>query len=142
MDSTCDPRNDLEHCLLDGSAMEAFREYLARRVLDMQVFIPVRDEKHQIAGFQRSTQAEPMVLEDDAGRRALILFTAPERAKPFLAGFPEFSGGLLTEFSWVLRRIGEDMSVALNPGIDEGFDFDPHMIAMLATLLVDDEEPK
>ena len=120
--------------------MEVDPEESAHRLINMQVFMPVKDEKHQIAGFQRSTQAEPMVLEDDAGHRAVILFSAPERAKDFLAQFPDYSGGLLTEFSWVLRRMGENMSVAINPGIDEGFDFDPHMVAMLVALLGEEAE--
>jgi hypothetical protein len=136
MDSpTFEPRNELEHLLLDMIRMEVDPEESAQRLIDMQVFMPVKDEKHQIAGFQRSTQAEPMVLEDDEGHRAVILFSAPERAKDFLTQFPDYSGGLLTEFSWVLRRMGENMSIAINPGIDEGFDFDPHMVAMLVALL-------
>ncbi|HEX8978913.1 MAG TPA: SseB family protein [Parasulfuritortus sp.] len=141
MDSpTFEPRNELEHLLLDMISMEADPEASAQRLINMQVFMPVKDEKHQIAGFQRSTQAEPMVLEDDEGHRAVILFSAPERAKDFLSQFPDYSGGLLTEFSWVLRRMGENMSIAINPGIDEGFDFDPHMVAMLVALLGEETE--
>lgn len=132
---TFEPRNDLEHLLLEMINMDVDPEESARRLIDMQVFMPVKDEKHQIAGFQTSTKAEPMVLEDDEGNRAVILFSAPERAKDFLAAYPGYSGGLLTEFSWVLSRMGENMSISINPGIDEGFDFDPHMVAMLVALL-------
>ena len=140
MDSpTFEPRNDLEHLLLQMINMEIEPEESARRMLNMQVFMPVKDEKHQIAGFQRTTQAEPLVLEDDAGHRAMILFSAPERAKEFMAQFPDYSGGLLTEFSWVLQRMAEHMSIAINPGIDEGFDFDPEMVAVLVTLLAEAE---
>jgi len=140
MDSpTFEPRNDLEHLLLQMINMEIEPEESARRMLNMQVFMPVKDEKHQIAGFQRTTQAEPLVLEDDAGHRAMILFSAPERAKEFMAQFPDYSGGLLTEFSWVLQRMAEHMSIAINPGIDEGFDFDPEMVAVLVTLLTEAE---
>lgn len=141
MDSpTFEPRNDLEHLLLQMISMDIDPEEGARRILNMQVFMPVKDEKHQIAGFQRSTQAEPLVLEDDEGNRAVILFSAPERAKDFLTQFPDYSGGLLTELSWVLQRMGENMSIAINPGIDEGFDFDPEMVAVLVTLLNEQEK--
>jgi hypothetical protein len=140
MESTpFEPRNDLEHLLVEMISMEVDPEDFVRRIMDMQVFMPVKDEKHQIAGFQRSTQAEPMILEDDEGHRAVILFTAPERAKDFVAQYPGFSGGLLTEFSWILRRMGEDISISLNPDIDEGFDFDPHMVAMMVALLGEEE---
>jgi hypothetical protein len=135
-----EPRNDLEHLLLEMIQGDTDPEGHARRLIDMQVFMPVKDEKHQIAGFQRSTQAEPLILEDDEGQRAVILFSAPERAKDFLAQFPDYSGGLLTEFSWVLRRMGEDIGIAINPGIDEGIDFDPPMVAMLVALLGDEAE--
>jgi hypothetical protein len=129
------PRNDLEQLLLDMLSMEVDPEDFANRILDMQVFMPIKDEKHQIAGFQLSTKADPMVLEDDEGHRAVIVFTAPERAKDFVALYPDYNGGLLTEFSWILSRMGENLSIALNPGLDEGFDFDPHMVAMMVTLL-------
>lgn len=130
-----EPRNDIEALLVEMLAGTVEPEDFASRLLEMQVFMPVKDETHQIAGFQRSTQAEPLVLEDDDGTRAMILFSAPERAKDFIADFPGYSGGLLTEFSWILRRMSADLGIALNPGMDAGFDFDPDMIAMLAALL-------
>lgn len=132
-------RNDLEALLEQAQTDQIGPEEFATRMLGMQVFMPVRDEKHQIAGFQRSTQAEPLVLEDDDGNRALIVFSAPEHAKDFLAQFEGFSGGLLTEFEWILRRMGDDIGIALNPGMDLGFDFDPGMVAMLCALLPGDK---
>ena len=128
-------RNDLEHLLLEiqSGAMEF--DVFANRMLGMQVFMPVRDEKDQIAGFQRSTQAEPLLLEDEDGQRALIIFSDPDRSKEFMAEFEDYSGGLLTEFNWILRRMGENMGISLNPGMDEGFDFFPDMIAMMCTML-------
>jgi hypothetical protein len=133
-------RNDLEQLLGEVLDESIGPEDFAARILDQQVFMPVRDEKHQIAGFQRSTQAEPLVLEDDDGNRALIIFSAPEHAKAFLAEFEGYSGGLLTEFSWILQRMGGDIGIALNPGMDLGFDFDPGMVAMLCALLPEAQE--
>lgn len=133
------PRNDIERLLLDMLEGTVEPEDFAHRIMDMQVFMPVKDEKHQIAGFQRSTQAEPLVLEDDTGNRAVIVFTGPDRARDFLADFPGYGGGLLTELSWVVRRMSTDVAIALNPGMDAGFDFDPGMVAMLAALLPDEE---
>ena len=47
---------------------------------------------------------------------------------------------MLTEFSWVLQRMGDEIGIALNPGMDLGFDFDPGMVAMLCALLPDAAE--
>jgi len=130
-----DPRNELEQLLAQTLSGEMDAEAFAHRLLDLSVFMPVKDERHQIAGFQTSTRAEPLVLEDYDGNRALIVFSAPERAKEFMTAFPDYRGGLLTEFAWILRRMAADMSIALNPGMEAGFDFDPGMIAMLVALL-------
>jgi hypothetical protein len=137
---TFEPRNDIERLLAEMLAGTVEPEDFARRLMAMQVFMPVKDEKHQIAGFQRTTQAEPLVLEDDDGNRALIVFTGPDRAKDFLADFPDYGGGLLTEFVWIVRRMSDDIGIALNPGMEAGFDFDPGMVAMLAALLPQENE--
>jgi hypothetical protein len=134
------PRNDLEHLLTEMLSGEVEPEDFASRLLNLQVFMPVEDEKHKIAGFQASTRANPLILEDDDGNRALILFSAPERAKAFLSQYPGYSGGLLTEFSWILRRMAEDVGIALNPGMEAGFDFDPTMLAMMMTLMPEESE--
>jgi hypothetical protein len=134
------PRNDVERLLADFEAERLEPEDFARRLLDLQVFMPVKDEKHQIAGFQTSTKADPLVIQDDDGARVAILFTGPERAKEFLQHYPGYSGGLLAEMSWIVRRMGADMGMALNPGLELGFDFDPDMVAMLAALLPQEDE--
>lgn len=129
------PRNELERLLADMHAGLIAPEHFAKQLLDLQVFMPVKDEKYVIRGFQASTRAEPLILEDEEGRRVLILFSAPERAKAFLAQFEGYSGGILTEFAWVLRRMGSDLAIAINPGEALGFDFDADMVAMIAALL-------
>ena len=129
------PRNEVERLLIAMNDGGIEPENFARELIAQQIFIPIKDEKHQIAGFQLSTKAQPLVIEDDEGNRVLIAFTAPERARDFIAEFPGHGGGLLTEVSWILRRIGADMGLSINPGQDLGFDFDPDMVAMLASLL-------
>jgi hypothetical protein len=129
------PRNDLERLLQDMFEDRVEPENFARQLIDQQVFMPIQDEKHQIAGFQLSTKARPLVVEDEDGNRILVAFTAPERAKEFVAAYPGHGGGLLTELSWILRRMGADMGIAINPGQEPGFDLDPDMVAMLAALL-------
>lgn len=130
------PHNDLEKLLNDVTlGTVAAEDFVARLMAGDQVFMPVRDEKHAIAGFQTSTKAQPLVIEDDEGTQILVLFTSPERAKPFAEMFPDFSGGLLAEFSWVLRRIGGGFPISLNPGWDVGMDFDAETVAQLIAAL-------
>ena len=129
------PHNDLEEQLVAVHKGILDAETFVTKLLDQQLFMPVRDEKDAIQGFQRSTQADPLVIEDEEGERVLVLFTSPERAKPIVEHFPDFQGGLLTEFSWLLRRIGGGFPIALNPGWDIGMDFDAEMVAQLISQL-------
>lgn len=133
-------RNELEALLLEFHEGRLEPEEFARRLLDVQVFLPVKDEKHAIAGFQASTRAEPLVVEDDVGNAILVLFSAPDRARDFLAAFPGFGGGMLVEFSWILRRMGAGISIAINPDQTPGFDLDPEMVAMVAALLPEEDQ--
>jgi len=125
------PQNELETQLmaaLDGSmAGEDFIHHLVAA----QVFMPIQDEASAIKGFQRTTKAQPLLIEDEEGKQVLILFTSPGRAKEFVAEYPGFGGGLLTEFSWVLHKMDAPMSIALNPGYETGFDMDADMVADL-----------
>jgi hypothetical protein len=132
------PHNALEEQLVAVHTGILDPETFVNQLLDQQLFMPVRDEKNQIQGFQRSTQAEPLVIEDEDGARVLVLFTSPERAKPLVEHYPDFKGGLLTEFSWLLRRIGGGFPIAINPGWEIGMDFDADMVAQLISQLPPD----
>lgn len=129
------PHNTVEEKLVAVHTGTLDPEAFVLQLLNEQLFMPVRDEKDAIAGFQRSTHAEPLVIEDEDGERVLVLFTSPDRAKPMIEQFPDFKGGLLTEFSWLLRRMGGGFPIALNPGWDAGMDFDADMVAQLVAQL-------
>ena len=134
------PRNDVERLLVEMQQGELDPETFAKRLIDVEVFMPVKEDKYKIAGFQSSTKADPLVLEDEDGNRVLITFSTPERAKEFVAEFPGFAGGLLTEMSWIVRRMGENMGLSINPGEELGYDFDPDMVAMLASVLPEENQ--
>lgn len=135
------PHNDLEKLLADVTlGTVAAEDFVARLLAGDQVFMPVKDEKHAIAGFQASTKAQPLVIEDDEGTQILVLFTSPERAKPFAEMFPDFTGGLLAEFPWVLRRIGGGFPISLNPGWNVGMDFDAETVAQLIAALPEESK--
>ncbi len=130
-DEPFDPRNHLEQQLVaaqEGSIPgDDFMQYL----LTAQLFMPVQDEKHAIKGFQKDDKAVPLTLESEDGVQVLVLFTSPERAKPFLEDYANFSGGILAELSWILERVGSGYGVAINPGWSVGLDMDPDMVNQL-----------
>lgn len=128
-------QNDLEKLLisaLDGGVPE---EDFMRELLDAQVFMPIQDDASAIKGFQKSTKAQSLIIDDENGTQVLILFTSPDRAKEFVKDFPGYGGGLLTEFSGVLRKMDTPLSIALNPGYETGFDMEAEMIAELMASL-------
>ncbi len=124
-------QNELEKTLLnllDGSMEgEDFLQYL----MDAQVYMPILDETHAIKGFQHTTNAQPLLVKDDEDNQVLILFTSPGRAKDFVQDFPGYDGGLLSEFSRVLGKMDTPMNIALNPGLEAGFDMDAETVASL-----------
>lgn len=133
------PHNDLEKLLAEVMQSKAEAEdFVARLLAGDQVFMPVQDEKHTIAGFQLSTKAQPLLIEDEEGTQVMALFTSPERAKPFAEIFPDYKGGLLVEFSWILRRIGGGFPISINPGWDVGMDFDAETVAQFTASLPKD----
>lgn len=125
-----EPKNDLETKLLAAQAGHIGEEEFLAALLEAQVFMPV-EEKHAIAGLQTSDKAQPLLLDSEDGLRVIALFTSPERAKPFLADYPKYRGGLLAEFTWVVERIGAGVGLTLNPGSEVGLDMEPDMLRQL-----------
>ena len=129
-DEVFEPRNELEKKLLSAWQGEITGEDFMQDLLGAEVFMPVADEE-MVMGIQRSTSARPLTLTDEEGTPVLVLFTSPERAKPFLADYPGYGGGLLAEFKWVLEKIGSGCGIAINPGWEVGFDMEPEMVEQL-----------
>ena len=128
------PHNDLEQQLLDAQQGRLDSETFMAQLLDHQLFMPVEDEASEIQGFQRSTKANPLTLEAEDGSQVLILFTSPERAKVFVQDFPTYRGGLLSEFSWILERVGSGIAIAINPGHEVGLDLEADSVAQLVQM--------
>lgn len=127
-------KNELEKNLSDiqTGQMEIgdFMQYL----LSAQVFLPIKDETATVAGFQKSTKAKPLIIDDDAGFKIMPVFSSPEQSKGFLENFHDYSGGLLVSVDWVLSRIGQNMGISINPDSELGIDLDPATIGQLVTL--------
>ena len=124
------PKNELEKRLLAAWEGKLSGDEFMRELLVSEVFMPIEDDE-VIQGLQRSSRAKPLVLESEDGSKVLAVFTSPDRAKPFLKDFPLYSGGLLTEFKWVLEKMGAGHGIALNPGCEVGFDMEPEMLSQL-----------
>lgn len=127
------PQNDLERQLIAAREGQIPPEEFIRTLLDSEVFLPVY-EKHQIQGLQTETKAKPLKIAGEDGAEILVLFTSPERAKSFVRDYPGYGGGLLTEFTWVLEKLGVGYSISLNPGLAVGIDFEAQDVAQIAAM--------
>ena len=128
------PHNDLEERLVSAQEGRLDPNAFMEHLLESQLFLPVEDDSSGIQGFQKASRAQPLTLETEDGLQVLVLFTSPERAKPFLVDFPAFQGGLLAEFGWVLERVGSGVGIAINPGWEFGMDLDPDTVEQLTHL--------
>ncbi len=135
------PRNELEERLAAAQAGQLTSEALLGFLLGAQVFLPVQDEVEPVLNIQRSTKAKPLVLEAEDGTPVLVVFSSPERAKPFTQQYPGFGGGILVEFRWILENLGRGFAVALNPGMALGFDMEAQTVDELARRLAPRAEP-
>lgn len=129
-------KNELEMKLLAAINGELPGEDFINEMLTQQIFIPIKDDKDSgIKGFQHTTKATPLVVQDEAGRNTLVLFTSPERAKEFLVDVPGYSGGLLADFAWIVERMEPGFAIAVNPGLELGMDIEPEDVTQMLELL-------
>ena len=133
---TSEPKSELEKKLLAAMSGELSSEDFMRLLMTEQIFIPIRDEPDSgIKGFQRTTKGTPLVIEDDDGMKILVLFTSPDRAKDFLAEFPDYGGGLLADFKWIVERMAAGFAISVNPGMELGIDIEPEIVTEMLSLL-------
>lgn len=135
MSEAFEPRNELEKSLLAAQDEEISSDDLLNILMNSQVFMPVQDEKPALFNNKHPTRAQPLVLTDEDSTPILVLFSSPERAKDFIGDYPGFGGGIVTEFTWVLEKMGRDFGIALNPGLDVGFDMEPDTVNELVDSL-------
>lgn len=134
MNDVLDTRNALEHRLAALHAGAVPVDSFMRDLLGEQVFMPVKDSSRGIANFHASQRAEPLSLTSEDGTEVLILFSSPERAKPFLDHFTGYEGGILEDMGWILEKMGGGYGISINPDSELGLDLDPDMVTQLAQL--------
>lgn len=130
MEQAFRPQNDLERQLVAAQEGRLGEEEFMHALLTSQVFMPIYD-KHGIGGLQTSQSAVPLTLASGVGFDVIVLFTSPERAKPFVKDYPGYEGGLLAEFTWVLEKMGSGLGLTLNPGWEAGLDMEPETVQQL-----------
>ncbi|QEP43833.1 SseB family protein [Ectothiorhodospiraceae bacterium BW-2] len=130
MTTTIRPTSTLEESLLALTQGTLEDEQFMHSLLNSELFMPIHDED-KIGGLQRSQIAKPLTITSDEGYDILILFTAPERGKAFLANYPGYEGGLLAEASWILERVGSGVAISINPGLEIGIDLEPMLVEQL-----------
>jgi hypothetical protein len=117
--SIFNPVNDLERALVSAQVGQTpVGSFMARLIHD-QVFVATN---HEIPATGDLTDIVPLLLKSTTGQAMLAVFTAPERATPMVAHFPEYSWGLLTSFSWLLKRCTSQTGVVINPGWSVGIE--------------------
>ena len=130
MHDTFEARNEVEEKLLSAQEGQLSTDDFMTYLMDNQVFMPVKDSIG-IEGFTSSDKAVPLTLTTEDNIEVLILFTSPERSKVFLQDHPEYDGGLLAEFKWILERTGSGIGISINPDWPVGIDLEPGMLEQL-----------
>jgi hypothetical protein len=124
-------RNDLEQKLFDAQEGRLELDDFMNALFEAQLFMPVH-EGRTVSNIQTSTKAKPLSLTAEDGTEVLVLFTSPDRAKPFVKDYPGYEGGILTDLSWIFEHLGVGFGIALNPGHEIGLDLEPESVAQLA----------
>lgn len=135
MSEAFEPRNELEKSLLAAQDEEISSDDLLHILMNSRVFMPVQDEKPALFNNKHPTRAQPLVLTAEDSTPVLVLFSSPERARDFISDYPDFGGGIVTEFTGVLGKMGRDFGIVLNPGLDVGFDMEPQTVNELVDSL-------
>ena len=130
MQDQFEARNELEEKLLAAQEGTLGSEDLMTYLMDAQVFMPVKDSIG-IEGFTANDKAVPMTLKTEDNVAVLILFSSPDRSKDFMQDYPDYDGGLLAEFKWVLERVGGGVGISINPNWPVGMDLEAEMVQQL-----------
>jgi hypothetical protein len=118
-----EPLNELEHSILRAQKGDVPISDLMQLFLGSQVFVLIDKEIGPSGKWDNS--ASSLVLRSPNGFPVLAIFTCPERATNWPKEHPQFCFGLLTDFSWLLKGIGLNVGIAVNPGSRIGFEMPP-----------------
>ncbi len=116
------PQNELEQQLQQAQNGQLAPERFFQTLLAAPLYMPMEGR----------APGQPLMVEDEEGTRVLMLFTSPERARPFIADYPEYAEtGVQEALPAILARLGAEVGVSLNPGAPLGFDLGPEQVREL-----------
>ncbi|HEC04832.1 MAG TPA: SseB family protein [Thiothrix sp.] len=128
---TTQAKNKTEELLIKAQAGEVDSNKFIEVLMESQIFVPLK-ENAEVGGLQSSNNDQPLVLKDESGVEVMILFTSPERSKNFIEKFPDYDGGLLAEFKWIVEHMGIGYAFSINPDDELGFDLQADVAERLA----------
>lgn len=128
------PGNALEEVLVQALAGEVPQSEFLGTLVNGQVFVLM--DKALGPGNQWDPSINLCVLANDAGTALMAVFTAPERADGFRAQVPDFAHGLLVSTLWLMKGLGPDVGLVVNPGIEAAsVELTPRMIGQMKDAL-------
>ncbi|HQS57021.1 MAG TPA: SseB family protein [Gallionellaceae bacterium] len=129
MNQIFEPSNDLERALVAAKQGHLPVPAFMQALLSSKVFVLIDKDIGPNGIWDNS--ATPMVLLNSEGAPVLAMFTAPDRTGEWAKQQPRFSFGLLTDFAWLLKGIGSNVGVVINPGLSVGLEMQPSAVAQL-----------
>lgn len=131
MDIQNELENKLAKLIAEGIAEDEFIPFL----LNAQIFMPIQGNPGASKDFDDNAKPQPLIVKDEDDTEVLVVFSSTERAREFMQDYPDYVGGLLTEFSWVLRKLDGPLNISLNPGWEYGINLDEELIDVLRSSL-------
>lgn len=121
-------QNALEECLVQAQAGEVSVGEFLELLLVSNVVVLLDNE---IKGDTWNNSSRPLILRSPTGRDVLALFSSLDRATPWSARMPEYKFALEAPFAWIIKSVGAQLGIVMNPGHPVGVEITPEQIAEL-----------
>jgi hypothetical protein len=121
-------RESLESLLVRHAEEPAVRDELIAVLFQSKVAIPL-DKGLEDGALP--ADFKPLCLNAEQGFPVVAIFTAPDKARPWLEQHPAFQHCLVTDFTWVARITPPPFGIALNPGYRYALALSPAEVASI-----------
>lgn len=125
--SPFDPINDLERSLQDAQNGCLPIDKLFDTFFRHQVFVLL--EKQPDVKEAAVAAMSALMLKGMDGEMMLAVFTSPARTDGWPNRFPQFSYGLAVDFKWIVKTMGQDIGIVINPGSAVGLEMPARGVA-------------
>lgn len=121
-------REPLEALLAQHTENAALRAELVAALLESKVAIPL---DKGLENGALPADFKPLRLNAEQGFPVVAVFTAPEKARPWIEQQPAYTHCLVTDFRWALRITPPPFGIALNPGYRHSLSLSPDEVATM-----------